>query len=204
MKEFEPPGRQGRHEVRDCWLTIREDNPTYATEQDGDVEIDDQRERQPRCLQIRDGLGEVDGGDRLDGFELDDQPSGYQKIESSLPNELFFVAHSDGHLSSESQMPEREFDGQCLLVDTFQEPRPQNTMHFNGRIHHLRGDPVDLRVGLVLLPAGVPGVLAVHSIFIDRARVYDAYIRLFLATWRALRPTAFVHLEDSVSGGSLL
>lgn len=73
------------------------------------------------------------------GFDLDDDQSLHQQIQSVLADATSLEHDEDFFLAFESKVAKFQFDAQCLFVNRFEETRTQMSMHLNGRTNYSLG-----------------------------------------------------------------
>ncbi len=163
---LEKSGRRNRHGARSAkGLGGREYYAANAATQLRNVEGDKQAQMGPRCLQIRDDLGKVNGSPLLDDLELDDELAAHEKIDTRLADRMALAIQAEWHLPSEGDAADVQFDRERLLVDGFEKARTKDTMHFDSSFDYRPCKRIDLLPRF--FSSGARGVMAVHFLHID-------------------------------------
>src|SRR5689334_9719938 len=89
------------HEHRPRLPRLREHDPTYCLTEHGRVEVDEEAELVRARTQVSEHLCVVDGGEPVDGFELDDQVVSYEKIEHVFTDNLVSIPNEEALLATE-------------------------------------------------------------------------------------------------------
>lgn len=72
----------------------------------------------------------MEARERLDRFDLQDQTIGNEQIDSISDTERYrAIGNRHCHLSTDRSAPKNEFLRETLLIDRFQQPRPQRTVN---------------------------------------------------------------------------
>ena len=121
-------------------------DPSYAFLECRRAEIDQEAYGKIQKTEVGQQLFAVNGLQRFNGFQLEDQLVLDEKIRA----EPFFkndplVTYDDGFLPFDFQSPLREQLRQNRLVDRFEQPGPQIPMQRIGRVNDNRGDFFDGR-----------------------------------------------------------
>lgn len=80
-------------------------------------------------LQIRKQLGDMNGQQRVAGFQFHDQTAPDEEIQSCLPDLVVFVAQRDRNLLNVLNTAQSELDALGFLIHGLQEAGPQRSVH---------------------------------------------------------------------------
>ena len=97
-------GRENRHVAKSLtigWIWRTHNTPNPAS-QLVDVEGDEKTERVSRCLEIGEGLRDMNRCERLDGLEFDDELGADAQVKPSLSDLLALVVPSDRDLAGKN------------------------------------------------------------------------------------------------------
>ena len=122
-----------------------QDDALHSAHQDGDVEVDRQREWASRRLQVGERLRDVDFGEALDSFELHDEDTFDEQVYSARADLLSLVVDAKPRLPFEGYAPESRFHRERVLVNRLRLSRSEMSVHLDRRLDQAPSHDVHVR-----------------------------------------------------------
>ena len=141
-------GVRGR-EITRAFVPVSRQSPKTILEGEA-VEVDEKTEVESEELQVRQRLRHVNGGERLDRLELDEEPLFDDQVGLiGRSDHHVSIEHRDRNLAAKAKPAVAELFGKAQLVHRLDEPRANLAMNLDQRTDHRFGQvPVSmLRVG---------------------------------------------------------
>ena len=131
-------GRKNREARRNGGFWGRAKEAAQTLPQHGNVEIDEQPDRQLRELQIGDDLSLVYREKMLDGLDLEDQLVLHHEVEAVAAIEIdALVSHRDRNLTSCAKSTQGQLLRQAVLVSRLQQAGAEVAVYLDARADDL-------------------------------------------------------------------